>query len=162
MSLAPSLAPSVRAPAIPRRAAARLLLALALGGCAGLFGRSPEDRAITIDLPISRDEAIRRTLATFRVQGYTVRESLTSGTTPETEPFVHDGQDGDAEAVFRAEITGSGRESRVVLTGTYRRRQLAGIVRGREREVRRSDDQLERELWDRLANLGLVIRRPGR
>ncbi|MGZ8377058.1 MAG: hypothetical protein ACXWZS_13450 [Gemmatirosa sp.] len=145
--------------AIPRRAAARLLLALALGGCAGLFGRSPDDRAITIDLPIPRDEAVRRTLATFRIQGYQVKETLTSGTTPETEPFAHGD---DAEAVFRAEITGTGRESRVVLTGTYRRRQLAGIVRGREREVRRTDDPLERELWDRLANLGLVIRRPGR
>jgi hypothetical protein len=160
----PSRAPTspARGAAVSRRAAARLLLALALGGCAGLFGRSPEDRQIAIDLPISRNEAIRRTLETFRLQGYAVKETLTSGTAPETEPFVHEGQDGDAEAVFRAEITGSARESRVVLTGTYRRRQLAGIVRGREREVRRSDDPLERELWDRLANLGLVIRRPGR
>lgn len=139
------------------RPLAWLLLALALGGCAGLFGRAPEDREITIDLPISRDAAVRRTLATFRVQGYEVRETLTSGTQPETEPFRH----GDgAEAVFRAAITGSGRASRVVLTGTYRRRQLGGIVRGPEREVRRSDDPLERELWDRLQNLGLVIRRP--
>lgn len=159
MSLAPSLVPPLRGTAIPRRAAVRLLLALALSGCAGMFGRSPDDRVITIDLPISRDEAVRRTLATFRVQGYQVKETLTSGTSPETEPFEHGD---DAEAVFRAEITGTARDSRVVLTGTYRRRQLAGIVRGREREVRRSDDPLERALWDRLANLGLVIRRPGR
>lgn len=151
---------SVASPAVRRRAAALawLVLALALGGCAGLFGRAPEDREIAIDLPISRDEAVRRTLATFRVQGYQVRETLTSGTAPETEPFEHDG----TEAVFRAAITGSGRTSRVVLTGTYRRVQLGGIVRGREREVRRSDDPTERALWDRLQNLGLVIRRPAR
>ena len=134
------------------------LAVLALGGCAGLAGRAREEREIAIDLPISRDEAVRRTLATFRIQGYRVRETLTSGTTPETEPFEHDG----AEAVFRATITGSGRASRVVLTGTYRRVQLGGIVRTKEREVRRSDDPIERALWDRLLNLSLVIRRPAR
>jgi len=49
-----------------------------------------------------------------------------------------------------------------VLTGTYRRVQLGGVFRGGEREVRRSDDALERALWDRLENLSLVIRRPAR
>lgn len=133
-----------------------VLATVALGGCAGLFGRAPEEREIAIELPVSRDEAVRRTLATFRIQGYRVRETLTSGTTPETEPFEH----GGAEAVFRAAITGSGRASRVVLTGTYRRVQLGGVFRGGEREVRRSDDPIERALWDRLLNLSLVIRRP--
>jgi len=137
---------------------ALLLGALLLGGCAGLMGRPREAREIAIDLPISRDEAVRRTLATFRIQGYRVRETLTSGTTPETEPFEHEG----AEAVFRAAITGTARASRVVLTGTYRRVQLGGVFRGGEREVRRSDDALERALWDRLENLSLVIRRPAR
>jgi hypothetical protein len=133
--------------------------ALALAGCGGLFGRAPVEREITVNLEVSRREAIRRTLETFRVQGYTVRESLTGASEPETEPFIHRGTE-QAEAVFRAAITGSDRSSRIVLTGTYRKRQLAGIVRGNEREVRKTDDPLERELWDRLYNLSLVIRRP--
>jgi hypothetical protein len=134
--------------------------ALALAGCGGLFGRAPIEREITVNLEVPRREALRRTLATFRAQGYTVRESLTGASEPETEPFVHRGGDGDAEAVFRAAITGTERQSRVVLTGSYRKRQLAGIVRGKEQEIRKTDDQLERELWDRLYNLSLVIRRP--
>lgn len=166
---APSVSRAARVPpspsGLPRaraRCGALLALAvalLALAGCGALFGRSPEDRQITIELGVPRAEAIRRTLATFRAQGYTVRETLTSASQPETEPFR---QGDEAEAVFRAAITGSGERSQVVLTGTYRRRQLAGLVRGSEREVRRSDDALERALWERLYNLGLTIRRPAR
>ena len=64
--------------------------------------------------------------------------------------------------MFRASITGSGRESRVVLTGTFRRRQLLGVVRGREQEVRADgDDELERTLWRRLQALGAAIRGGG-
>jgi hypothetical protein len=93
----------------------------------------------------------------LREQGYTVRETLTSGLEPETEPFRHGDE---ADAVFRAAVSGSGERSRVVLTGTYRRRQLAGLVRGPERVVRQSDDALERQLWARLDNVALMIRRP--
>lgn len=148
-------------PTRPRRGAtllvALLLLALpALGGCALLGGRAPEEREIAVTLPVSRTEAVRRTLATFREQGYHVRETLTSGTEPETEPFRH--RDA-ADAVFRASITGSTRSARVVFTGTYRTRELKGLVHGKERVVRRSDDPLEEELWGRLENLALMLRR---
>lgn len=149
------------ADAAPALRATRVLLlvacALALAGCATLLGRRADERAVTIDLRLSRTEAVRRTLAAFRDQGYTIRPTLTSGSEPETEPFRH--RDA-AEAVFRAAVTGSGRRSRVVLTGTYRRRQLAGLVRGPEREVRASDDPVERELWARLENLAMFVRRP--
>ena len=132
-----------------------LLLALAsLGGCAGLLGRSPESREVAVTLPVSRDEAVRRTLAAFRREGYRVRETLTSGLEPESEPFRVE----DAEVVFRAAIAGSGRESRVVLTGTYRRLQLMGVVRGREEEVHADGDELERALWRRLQALGAAVR----
>ena len=154
----------MRAPplALSRRAllgtALRAACALSLAGCGGLFGRAPVERDITVTLDgVSRREAIRRTLATFRAQGYTVKESLTSASEPETEPFIH--RDA-AEAIFRAAVTGTDRDARVVLTGTYRKRQLKGIVRTNERELRKTDDPLERELWDRLYNLSLVIRRP--
>jgi hypothetical protein len=90
------------------------------------------------------------------VQGYTLRESLTSGTEPETERFRH----GDAEVVFRAAIDGEGRRSRVVFTGSYRERDLGGLVRGPEREVRRDgDEKIDRELWGRLQNLAITLRR---
>ena len=141
-----------------RRALLGAACALSLAGCGGLFGRAPVERDITVNLDgVPRRDALRRTLATFRAQGYTVRETLTSASEPETEPFIH--RDA-AEAIFRAAITGTDRSSRVVLTGTYRKRQLKGIVRTKERELRKSDDPLERELWDRLYNLSLVIRRP--
>ena len=144
----------------PRRGTARvalLLLCLAtLAACAGLRGGAPEERAITVELPVARAEAVRRTLAAFRAQGYRVRETLTSGSAPETEPFSH-GE--DVEAVFRAAITGSANSARVVLTGTYRRHQLGGLLPGREHEVRRSDDPLERDLWARLYNVSLTLRR---
>lgn len=130
---------------------------VALAGCGGLLGRSAPEREIRVDLPVSRDAAVRRTLAAFRVQGYTVRETLTSGTEPETEPFEHRGE---ADAVFRAVVTGSRSASHVVLTGRWRRRELGGLVRGPYRELRDGDDAIERELWARLVNLGLVIRRP--
>lgn len=124
-----------------------------LGGCTLLRGRAPDDE-VAVDLRGSRAEAVRRTLAAFRAQGYRVRETLTSGTEPETEPFRHE----DADAVFRAAISGSGRDARVVFSGTYRRRELGGLVHGRERKVRRTDDPLERALWARLDDLARAVR----
>lgn len=140
-----------------RRTARVLLLAGlgALSGC-GLIGGSPAARSLSIDLPVTRSEAVRRTLTAFREQGYTVRASLTSGLNPETEPF----RQNDAEAVFRAEISGSGSRSRVVLSGTYHTRQFGGIARSGEHEVRNGDDPLERALWSRLEQLRLAIRMP--
>ena len=132
-------------------------LALLCASCASLRGREA-DREIVVNLPTTRAEAVRRTLATFRDQGYEVRESLTSGTNPETEPFR---QRNDADVVFRAAITGSGRNSRVVFSGTYRKRQLGGLLHGDERPVRDSDDPLEHELWARLSNLALMLRQSG-
>jgi hypothetical protein len=141
---------------VPRRSAWLAVLLTALAGCALLRGRAPEDH-IAVDLGVSRSEAVRRTLAAFREQGYRVRETLTSGTEPETEPFRH----GDADAVFRAAVSGSGGAARVVFSGTYRRRELGGLVHGRERAVRRTDDPVERELWARLDSLALTLRRAG-
>jgi hypothetical protein len=151
---------TLRPPRVARPVVALALAAtlLALAGCALLRGRPPEDR-ITLELPVSRAEAVRRTLASFRVQGYRVRESLTSASEPETEPFRHGGE---AEAVFRAAVTGTGRSARVVLSGTYRKRQFGGVVRAREQVVRNTDDPLEQELWNRLHNLSLAIRQPPR
>ena len=144
--------------ATARRARAAMLLGLAcasISGC-GLFRGAPEARTITVDLPVSRSEAVRRTLTAFREQGYTVRSSLTSGLNPQTEPF----REGDAEAVFRATISGAQGSARVVLSGTYRVKQFGGIVRTDEKEVRQSDDPLERALWSRLQQLRLAIREP--
>jgi hypothetical protein len=138
------------------RCLALTLLLLLASACSALRGRDPEDRRVTVELPVSRSEAVRRTLAVFRVQGYKLQETLTSATEPVTERFRH-GR--DADAVFRAAITSEGRRSRVVFTGTYRRRDLGGLVRGPEREVRRSDDEVERELWARLQNLAITLRR---
>jgi hypothetical protein len=140
-----------------RRTVYVLLLASlgALSAC-GLIGGSPAARSLSIDLPVTRSEAVRRTLTAFREQGYTVRASLTSGLNPETEPF----RQNDAEAVFRAEISGSGSRSRVVLSGTYHTREFGGIVRSGEHEVRNGDDPLERALWSRLEQLRLAIRLP--
>ena len=138
----------------PWRAAA--LLVLVLSGCALFRGRDPEDRQITVELPVPRTEAVRRTHAVFRAQGYRIRETLTSGTEPETERFRH----ADADVVFRAAIDGEGRRSRVVFTGTYRERDLGGLVHGSEKEVRRdSDEKLDRELWARLQNLAITLKR---
>jgi hypothetical protein len=133
-------------------------LALASAGCAVLRGREPAHE-IAVDLPTTRTEAVRRTLATFRDQGYEVRESLTSGTNPVTEPFR---QGKEADVVFRAAVTGSGRSSRVVFSGTYRRRKLGGLMHDDERAVRDTDDPLERELWARLSNLAVMLRQSGR
>jgi hypothetical protein len=144
----------VRRVAVARRLAWLAVLLTMLAGCALLRGRAPEDRVV-VDLGVSRSEAVRRTLAAFREQGYRVRETLTSGTAPETAPFRH----GDADAVLRAAISGSGDAVRVVFTGTYRRRELGGLVHGRERAVRRTDDALERELWARLEDLARAVRR---
>jgi hypothetical protein len=141
--------------ATSRRVAAGLLISATLSGCA-LFRGAPEARSLTLDLPVSRSEAVRRTLAAFREQGYTVRASLTSGLNPETEPF----RQGDAEAVFRADISGSESRARVVLSGSYHTRGLGGIVRSGEHEVRNSDDPIERALWSRLEQLRLAIRTP--
>ena len=135
---------------------APVVAALVLASC-GLLRGSPEDRQVVVNLPVSRAEAIRRTLATFREQGYRVRETPTSGANPETEEFRH--RD-DADAVFRAAITGSGQSSRVVFSGSYRRRRLGGLMHGDERPVRNSDDEVERELWARLTNLAVMLRQP--
>ena len=143
---------------LARRAGRGLLVALACGfvsGC-GLLRGAPEARSLAVDLRVSRSEAVRRTLAAFRDQGYTIRSSLTSGLTPETEPF----RQGDAEAVFRASISGSQTSSRVVLSGTYRIKQFGGIVRTDEKDVRNGDDPTERALWSRLEQLRLTIRLP--
>lgn len=137
----------------------RLSLILVLVGvlpACGLLRGAPAERDLTLDLPVSRSEAVRRTLTAFREQGYTVRSTLTSGLKPETEPF----RQGEAEAVFRADIAGTGNTSRVVLSGTYHRVQLGGIVRTGEHEVRNSDDPTERALWSRLQQLRLAIRQP--
>jgi hypothetical protein len=123
----------------------------------GLFRGAAEERDVTIDLPISRSEAVRRTLTAFREEGYVIRATLTSGSQPVTEPF----RQGDAEAVLRAEITGSGSASRVVLSGTYHTKQFGGIVKSGEHEVRNSDDPVERALWTRLQQLRLAIRERG-
>ena len=131
---------------------------LTTAGCAGLLGTRPEDRAVTVTLRVPQAEAVRRTLEAFRDQGYRVKESLTSGTNPETEPFRHRSGGEEVDAVFHTTITGSGSTSRVVLTGTYRTRELGGLVHGKEHEVRRADQGLEGELWARLTNLGIAIR----
>lgn len=136
---------------------APVTLALALVGCTALRGRAPEREAV-VALGVSRSEAIRRTLATFREQGYHVRETPTSGANPETEEFRHDGVD----AVFRATITGSATSSRVVFSGTYRRRQLGGLMHGDERPVQNGDDPVEKELWARLTNLAIMLRQSSR
>jgi hypothetical protein len=129
-------------------------LALLASSCASLRGRDPE-REIVVNLQVTRTEAVRRTLATFREQGYEIKESLTSGSNPETEPFR---QRDDADAIFRAAITGSGSTSRVVFSGTYRERKLGGLMHGDEREVRNTDEPVEKELWARLSNLALQLR----
>ena len=129
-------------------------LALLASSCASLRGRDPE-REIVVNLQTTRAEAVRRTLETFREQGYEIKQSLTSGSNPETEPFR---QRDDADAIFRAAITGSGSTSRVVFSGTYRERKLGGLMHGDEREVRNTDDPVERELWARLSNLALQLR----
>jgi hypothetical protein len=137
-----------------RRARATLGLALltSLAGC-GLF-RGSEEKTLVIDLPVSRSEAVRRTLTAFREQGYAIRSSLTSGLNPETEPF----RQGDARAVFRASISGSQSGARIVLSGTYHKEQFRGIARGDEKDVRNGDDPIERALWSRLDQIRLTIR----
>ena len=137
-----------------RRARFALWAALltSLGGC-GLF-RGTEEKSLAIDLPVSRSEAVRRTLTAFREQGYVIRSSLTSGLNPETEPF----RQGDARAVFRASITGSQSSARIVLSGTYHKEQFGGIARGGEKDVRNGDDPIERALWSRMDQIRLSIR----
>jgi len=132
-----------------------VLTGASTSGCA-FFRGAPEARSLTLDLSVSRSEAVRRTLSAFREQGYVIRSSLSSGLNPETEPF----RQGDAEAVFRASITGSQTSARVVLSGTYRIKQFGGIVRTDEKEIRNSDDAIERALWSRLDQLRLTIRQP--
>ena len=136
-----------------RRLLAPVALAAMLSSCALFRGRPPE-REVAVSLRVSRSEAIRRTLAAFRDQGYRVRETPTSGGNPETEEFRH----GDADVVFRAEVTGSGSNARVVFSGTYRTRRLGGLMRGDARPVVNGDEPLERELWARLSNLALMLR----
>ena len=146
-----------------RRLARSTVRGVALGmlalttACASLGIRAPA-RSVDVTLDVSRPTAIRRAQAAFRAQGYTVQESLTSGTELVTEPFRHE-HDGDRyEAVFRAVVAAAGDATRVRLTGTYRRVQLAGLVRGREQELRESVEGVEGELWSRLENLRLAIR----
>jgi hypothetical protein len=143
--------------AIERRTIAALILATsAFAGCS-VFRREPEQRTITVELPVSRAEAVRRTTTAFREQGYPIRATLTSGLQPESEPFR---QGDEAEAVFRASISGTARASHVVLSGTYRRLRLRGVVRDDAQELRKSDDPIERKLWTRLEQLRLAILQP--
>ncbi|HKH92666.1 MAG TPA: hypothetical protein VKA54_12725 [Gemmatimonadaceae bacterium] len=137
-----------------RRARIALWAALltSLAGC-GLF-RGTEEKTLVIDLPVSRSEAVRRTLTAFREQGYVIRSSLTSGLNPETEPF----RQGDARAVFRASISGSQSSARIVLSGTYHKEQFGGIARGGEKDIRNGDDPIERALWSRMDQIRLTIR----
>ncbi|MFL5578432.1 MAG: hypothetical protein ACJ79S_20960 [Gemmatimonadaceae bacterium] len=137
------------------RAAVALALAAGAAGCASTGGRSPEEEQVTVRLSAPRSTAVRRTLDAMRAQGYRVRESLTSGTEMTTEPFRHGD---DVEAVFRAAVSGSGGTSRIVLSGTYHRKQFGGIVRTSDEPVRRATEGVEGELWARLQNLGLAIR----
>ena len=134
------------------RAVLAVALVTSLGAC-GLF-RGAEEKTLVLDLPVSRSQAVRRTLTAFREQGYVIRSSLTSGLNPETEPF----RQGDARAVLRASISGSQSGSRIVLSGTYHKEQFGGIARGDERDIRNGDDPIERALWSRLDQIRLTIR----
>jgi hypothetical protein len=136
--------------------AAILLASSASTGCS-VFRREPEQKEIIVELPVSRADAVRRTLTAFREQGYPVRATLTSGTQPETEPFR---QGNEAEAVFRATISGTSRSSHVVLSGTYRRLRLRGVVRDDPQELHKTDDPIEHALWNRLEQLRLAILQP--
>jgi hypothetical protein len=140
-----------------RRTIAALVLATSTFAGCSVFRREPEQRSITVELPVPRAEAVRRTTSAFREQGYPLRPTLTSGLQPESEPFR---QGDEAEAVFRASISGTTRASHVVLSGTYRRLRLRGVVRDDARELRKSDDPLERKLWTRLEQLRLAILQP--
>lgn len=142
--------------AIRPLAAALLLAGSTVSGCA-VFRREPEQKTITVELGVSRAEAVRRTLTAFREQGYPVRPTLTSGLQPESEPFR---QGNEAEAVFRATISSTARSSHVVLSGTYRRLRLRGVVKDEEQELKKSDDPIERALWTRLEQLRLAILQP--
>jgi len=128
------------------------ILVTSLAGC-GLF-RGTEEKTLVVDLPVSRSEAVRRTLTAFREQGYVIRSSLTSGLNPETEPF----RQGDARAVFRASISGSQSSARIVLSGSYHKEQFGGIARGGEKDIRNGDDPIERALWSRMDQIRLTIR----
>ena len=120
-----------------------------------MFRRDTAPKALTVDLPVSRAEAIRTTTTAFREQGYKVRATLTSGSQPETEPFR---QWDDAEAVFRASVTGDAKSSHVVLTGSYHRLHLRGVVRDDdEHELHNTNDPVESALWKRLEQLRLAI-----
>jgi hypothetical protein len=133
-----------------------LIVSATFSGCS-VFRREPEQKSIAVELTVSRAEAVRRTLTAFREQGYPVKPTLTSGLQPESEPFR---QGNDAEAVFRATISGTARSSHVVLSGTYRRLRLRGVVRDDEQELKKSDDPVERALWNRLEQLRLAILQP--
>jgi hypothetical protein len=139
------------------RAAIATLVVAASAGCAGAIGTRPENQSVTLSLSVPRAEAVRRTLAAFRDQGYRVKESLTSASEMTTEPFEHTD---DIEATFHAAISGSEKASRVTLSGTYRERELGGLVRGREHPISRAETGVEGELWARMQNLALAIRTP--
>ena len=141
----------------PRSLLVALVLASsAIGGCS-LFRRDTAPRSLTVELPVSRADAIRQTTTAFREQGYKVRSTLTSGSQPETEPFR---QWDDAEAVFRASITGGATSSRVVLTGSFHRLHLRGVIRDDEHELHNTNDPIESALWKRLEQLRLAIMLP--
>ena len=138
----------------PLRTRAALLLLFLLPGCA-TAGREDSSRAATVALRETRPSAVRRTLRAFREQGYQVKETLTSGSDIVSEPFDHDRQ---TEAVFRAQISEESGRARVRLTGTYREKSLGGLIKSREREVRRATEGVEGALWARLQNLAVAIR----
>jgi hypothetical protein len=145
-----------------RRLRTALLLALLAllplaTGCASLGIREPA-RTVVVSLDMSRAAAVRRAQAAFRAQGYTVKETLTSGSELETEPFRHDHEGDRYEAVFRAVVSAAGDATRVTLSGTYRRVQLAGLLRRGYEELRESNEGVEGELWARLENLRLAMR----
>jgi len=133
-----------------------VLASASFTGCS-VFRREPEQKSITVELAVSRAEAVRRTTTAFREEGYPIRPTLTSGLQPESEPFR---QGNDAEAVFHATISGTSRSSHVVLTGTYRRLRLRGVVKDDEQELKKSDDPVERALWNRLEQLRIAILQP--
>ena len=141
----------------PATRAALLLLLLAAPSACATAGRGDSSRAATVTLRESRASAVRRTLNAFREQGYQVKETLTSGSEIVSEPFEHDR---GTEGVFRASITEGDGEARIRLTGTYREKSLGGLVKSREREVRRATEGVEGALWARLQNLALAIRSP--
>ena len=135
-----------------------LLAALPLAAGGATIGIREPARTIVATVDASRATTVRRAQAAFRAQGYTVQETLTSGSELVTEPFRHEHGGDRYEAVFRAVVAAAGDATRVTLSGSYRKVQLGGLVRGRYEELRESTEGVEAELWARLDNLRLAIR----